>query len=80
MFRVIMSAASLSVSLILSLVVSPPPTDAANAIKICMPGALTGPAGVYGINHQRAALMAIEEINAKGGIQGAKLELIVPRR
>ena len=77
MFRVIMSAVLLSISLMLAPAVSPPPAEAASTIKICMPGALTGPAGVYGINHQRAALMAIEDINAKGGIQGAKLELIV---
>ena len=32
---------------------------------------------MYGINHQRAALMAIDEINSQGGINGTQVELIV---
>ena len=45
-------------------------------IKIGMSGPLTGPAAVYGIAVQNAANMAVEEINANGGVNGYNLELI----
>ena len=37
---------------------------------------LTGDGASYGITEQRAALLAQEEINAKGGIDGKKLEYV----
>ena len=39
------------------------------AIKIGGSGPLTGPAAVYGNAVKTAAEMAVEEVNAKGGIQ-----------
>lgn len=45
--------------------------DSAGAIKIGGSGPLTGPAAVYGNAVKVAAEMAVEEINAKGGIQFA---------
>lgn len=40
-----------------------------NAIKIGASGPLTGPAAVYGTAVKAAAELAVEEINAKGGLQ-----------
>ena len=45
-------------------------------IKIGMSGPLTGNAAVYGIAVKNSAEMAIEEINAGGGLNGYMLELI----
>ena len=39
-------------------------------------GPLTGPAAVYGTAVQNAANMAVEEINAAGGLNGVKFKLI----
>jgi branched-chain amino acid transport system substrate-binding protein len=46
------------------------------AIKIGVIYSLTGDAAAYGIPVQRATKIAIDEINAKGGIDGKKLEAI----
>ncbi len=50
--------------------------DAAGTIKIGVSGPLTGAAAVYGVAVENAAKMAIEEINADGGMNGIKLELL----
>ena len=39
--------------------------------------ALSGGGAVYGIPQQRAVQLAVEEINAKGGIDGRKVEVVV---
>ncbi len=36
----------------------------------------SGPLGGYGINGQRAVTMALEEINAAGGLLGRKVEFV----
>ena len=46
-------------------------------IKIGLSGPLTGGAAVYGLGVANAAQMVVDEINAKGGINGIKLELKV---
>ena len=43
--------------------------DAVAAIKVGGTGPLTGGASIYGLAVQRGAEIAIEEVNAKGGIQ-----------
>jgi len=48
---------------------------AADTIKIGFPMPLSGPASVYGVPITRGAEMAVQEINAKGGVLGRKLEL-----
>jgi len=48
-----------------------PAGDAAAPIKIGGSGPLTGPAAVYGNAVKIAAEMAVEEVNAKGGVQFA---------
>jgi len=46
-------------------------------IKIGLSGPLTGGASVYGIAVKNSAQIAIDEINAKGGIGGIELELVM---
>jgi len=45
-------------------------------IKIGFAGALSGPASFVGVEIKRGAEIAIDEINAKGGVKGRKLVLI----
>ena len=45
-------------------------------VKIGLTGPLTGGAAVYGVAVKNAAQMAIDEINAKGGLDGVKFELL----
>ena len=48
-----------------------------DTIKIGLSGPLTGPAATYGEAVEKSALLAIEEINANGGLKnGVKLELL----
>jgi branched-chain amino acid transport system substrate-binding protein len=54
---------------------SPTGVDAAD-IKIGYSGALTGPVAFLGLDIRRGAEMALEEINAKGGVKGNKLVLV----
>jgi branched-chain amino acid transport system substrate-binding protein len=49
---------------------------AADTIKIGFPMPLSGPASVYGVPITKGAEMAVQEINAKGGVLGRKLELL----
>ncbi len=47
-------------------------------IKVGFIGPLTGPAAAYGINARNGAVLAIEAINAEGGILGGKkIELLI---
>ena len=45
--------------------------------KIGQVGSLTGFGSYYGIVQKEAALLAVEEINRQGGINGHPLELII---
>ncbi len=47
----------------------PAETTAANTVKIGMSGPLTGPYSAYGLAVKTAMEVAVEEINAKGGLQ-----------
>lgn len=46
-------------------------------IKIGIAEALTGPAAKYGVAIKNGFMLAVEEINAKGGINGNKLALLI---
>ncbi|MEZ5786319.1 MAG: ABC transporter substrate-binding protein [Xanthobacteraceae bacterium] len=48
----------------------------AQDVKLGYAGALSGPASFVGIEIKRGAEIAIDEINAKGGVKGRKLVLI----
>jgi branched-chain amino acid transport system substrate-binding protein len=50
---------------------------AADTIKLGVAGAHTGDLASYGIPSVRAAELVVKEINAKGGILGRKVELLV---
>ena len=49
--------------------------DGAGTIKIGLSGPLSGGAAVYGLGVANSAQMAVDEINAKGGLDGVMLEL-----
>jgi branched-chain amino acid transport system substrate-binding protein len=53
-----------------------PVAIAADPIKIGYPMPLSGPASVYGVPIVKGAEMAVQEINASGGILGRKVELL----
>jgi branched-chain amino acid transport system substrate-binding protein len=55
---------------------SMPAAMAADPIKIGYPMPLSGPASVYGVPVTKGAEMAVQEINAAGGILGRKVELL----
>ncbi len=66
-----------SMGLALALAASAPlAAHAADTIKIGFPIPLSGPTAVYGEPILKGAQMAVEEINAKGGVLGRKLELL----
>jgi branched-chain amino acid transport system substrate-binding protein len=50
--------------------------DSASSIKIGEFASLTGKEATFGISSHEGTLMAIEEINAAGGVLGKKLELL----
>src|SRR5437016_7247658 len=47
-----------------------------DTIKIGFPGPTTGPFGALAKDQQQGAIVAVEEINAKGGVLGRKLEVL----
>ena len=51
-------------------------THAADPIKIGMPMILSGPGALFGEPTLKGAQMFVDEMNAKGGVLGRKLELI----
>src|SRR5262245_22454646 len=53
-----------------------PAAAAGENIKIGFPMPLSGPASVYGVPITKGAEMAVQEINASGGVLGRKLELL----
>lgn len=53
-------------------------TNDENTIKIGFIGPLTGSAAAYGVNARNGAIIAIDQINADGGVlDGKKIELII---
>lgn len=53
------------------------PTPAAGPIKIGIITSLTGPFAPLGTNDQLGAKMAVAQVNAAGGINGRKIDLII---
>ncbi|HYB43321.1 MAG TPA: ABC transporter substrate-binding protein [Candidatus Methylomirabilis sp.] len=56
---------------------TPAPALAQKAIKVGMPMPLSGPAALFGDPAAKGAQMFVEELNAKGGVLGRKVELLV---
>jgi branched-chain amino acid transport system substrate-binding protein len=72
-FRFVFGAAMLAASTFL---ISPNRLAAEETIKIGEFASLTGKEATYGQNAHKGTLLAIEEINAAGGVLGRKLELL----
>jgi branched-chain amino acid transport system substrate-binding protein len=53
------------------------PVGAAEVVKIGKPGATSGGAAKTGIQEIEGSTLAVEDLNAKGGVNGVKFELIV---
>ena len=53
------------------------PAENNTKIKIAMTGPLTGGAAIYGVAVKNAAQLAIEEINAAGGLDGIEFEFVM---
>lgn len=51
--------------------------NAGGTIKIGLIGPLSGQLAEYGLHNKNGAQLAVDEINASGGINGKKLELVV---
>ena len=47
-------------------------------VKIGKPGATSGGAAKTGIQEIEGATLAVEDLNAKGGVNGVKFELTTP--
>ena len=50
---------------------------AKDTIKVGILGSLTGPAAIWGTGNRAGAILAFEEANAAGGVNGRKLEWLV---
>jgi branched-chain amino acid transport system substrate-binding protein len=66
------------VSLVAALLLVPAAADAQKPIKVGFPMILSGPGALFGTPALKGAEMFVQEINAKGGVLGRKIEL-VPR-
>lgn len=53
------------------------PSFAQSTLKIGAPQPMTGPDAPFGSKFKKAYDLALEEINAKGGVQGKKIEVII---
>ncbi len=67
----------LSVVFALSLTLSGPVFAADGALKIGAPQPMTGPDAPFGDKFKKAYSLAVEEINAAGGVNGRKIEVII---
>ena len=57
-------------------VASPLPAAAQNTIKVGYPMILSGPGALFGEPSLKGAQMYVDEVNAKGGVLGKKIELV----
>ncbi|HKL01639.1 MAG TPA: branched-chain amino acid ABC transporter substrate-binding protein [Desulfotignum sp.] len=62
---------------VLSMMVFAAPGFAADTVKVASAGVISGDLAPYGISALRGAEIAVEDLNAKGGILGKKIELLV---
>jgi branched-chain amino acid transport system substrate-binding protein len=56
---------------------APAAADAQKPIKVGMPMPLSGPAALFGDPATKGAQMFVDELNAKGGVLGRKIELLI---
>src|SRR2546430_17308097 len=67
---------TLVVLLAAAALVAPAVAHAQKPIKVGMPMPLSGPPALFGEPATKGAQMFVDEINAKGGVLGRKLELL----
>jgi branched-chain amino acid transport system substrate-binding protein len=68
----------LALSLLLGLILAAPvPALAQETLKIGAPQPMTGPDAPFGDKFKKAYGLAVEEINAAGGVNGKKIEVIL---
>jgi|ERR1700677_1374630 branched-chain amino acid transport system substrate-binding protein len=53
------------------------PAAAEDTVKIGFAGPMTGPVSAFGHEIERGMDVAVEAINAKGGVRGRKLEVVI---
>ena len=63
--------------LVAALLALPMAAEAQKPIKVGMPMPLSGPPALFGEGATKGAQMYVDEINAKGGVLGRKLELLI---
>src|SRR5216117_2858301 len=63
--------------LLAALLVLPLAAEAQKPIKVGMPIPLSGPPALFGEPASKGAQMFVEELNAKGGVLGRKIELVI---
>ena len=63
--------------LVIALVMLPYAAEAQKPIKVGFPMIMSGPGALFGEPASKGAQMFVDELNAKGGVLGRKLELIV---
>ena len=61
---------------LLSLIAAAAVPAAEDTIRIGQYGAFTGKEAAFGISARKGAILAVEEVNATGGVLGKKLELL----
>ncbi|HEX4995583.1 MAG TPA: ABC transporter substrate-binding protein, partial [Methylomirabilota bacterium] len=65
-------------TMLLALVLAMPlAASAQKPIKVGVPLPLSGPPALFGEPASKGALMFVEELNAKGGVLGRKIELVI---
>ena len=64
-------------ALLVAAVLVPVAAEAQKPIKVGFPMIMSGPGALFGEPASKGAQMFVEEINAKGGVLGRKLELII---
>ena len=72
MLRILMMLLALALAVPLA-------AEAQKPIKVGMPIPLSGPPALFGDPASKGAQMYVEELNAKGGVLGRKIELIIAR-
>lgn len=68
----VLAAAAAGIAVLLTLRPS-----AQEPIRIGFLGPLSGPFAAWGVNHRDGMILAIEEVNDRGGVLGRRLELVV---
>src|SRR5512138_2506916 len=63
--------------LLAAILVLPMAAEAQKPIKVGMPIPLSGPPALFGEPASKGAQMYVDELNAKGGVLGRKIELII---